>query len=82
MKTVSVWRQLARGGLFLSQFDKRHIGHAVVFVGDDLELVGACDFTNVVGHDLGVARVDDADGIVVPRVGEENDDGFFHISGV
>ena len=40
------------------------------------------DFTDVVGHDLGVARVDDADGIVVPRVGEENDDGFFHISGI
>ena len=74
--------QFARGGLFLGQLDERRVGHAVVFVGDDLELVGARDFTDVVGHDLGVARVDDADGIVVPRVGEENDDGFAHISGI
>ena len=77
-----VRRQFARGGLLLGQLDERRVGHAVVFVGDDLELVGARDFTDVVGHDLGIARVDDADGIVVPRVGEENDDGFAHISGI
>ena len=77
-----VGRQLACGGLLLGQLDERRVGHAVVFVGDDLELVGARDFTDVVGHDLGVARVDDTDGIVVPRVGEENDDGFFHVSGI
>ena len=50
-----VWRQFALVGFFLGQFDERHIGHAVVLVGDDLKLVGTFDFSDVVGHDLGVA---------------------------
>ena len=73
-----VRRQFALVGLFLGQFDERHIGHAVVLVGDDLKLVGTFDFSDVVGHDLGVANLDVAHAVVVARMGEENDDGFAH----
>ena len=74
-----VRRQFALVGFFLGQFDERHIGHAVVFMGDDLKLVGTFDFSDVVGHDLGVADLDVAHAVVVARMGEENDDGLAHI---
>ena len=73
-----VWRQFALVGLFLGQFDERHISHAVVLMGDDFKLVGTLDFSDVVGHDLGVADLDVAHAVVVARMGEENDDGFAH----
>ena len=69
--------QLAVGGLFLGQVDERHVGHAVVLVGDDLILVGTRDFADVVGHNLGVADLDVAHAVVIARVGEE-DDYFVH----
>ena len=74
-----VWRKFALVGFFLGQFNERHIGHAVVLMGDDLKLVGTFDFGDVVGHDLGVADLDVAHAVVVARMGEENDDGFVHI---
>ena len=33
--------------LFLGQFDERHIGHSIVLVGDDLELVDRMNFTSL-----------------------------------
>ena len=50
-----VWRQFALVGFLFSKIDKRRVGHAVVLMGDDLKLVGTFDFSDVVGHDLGVA---------------------------
>ena len=72
-------RQFALVGFFFGQFDERHIGHAVVLMGDDFKLVRTFDFSDVVGHDLGVADLDVAHAVVVARMGEENDDGFAHV---
>ena len=60
-----VRRQLALVGLFLGQFDEWHIGHAVILVGDNLKLVGTFDFSDVVGHDLGVADLDVAHAVLM-----------------
>ena len=68
-----IGRQLALVGLFLRQVDKRRVGHTVVLVGDDLVLVGAGDFADVVGHNLGVADLDVAHAVIIARVGEEDD---------
>ena len=42
-----VLRQFAILRLFLGQFDERHIGHAVVLVGDDFKLLDRMNFTSL-----------------------------------
>ena len=68
-----VGRQLASGGFLLGQVDEGHIGHAVVLVGDNLELVGTGEFADVVGNNLRVAHLDVAHAVVVASVREEDD---------
>ena len=75
-----VRRQFAILRLFLGQFDERHIGHAIVFVGGDFKLLSAGDFADVVGHDFRVSDLDVAHVVVVACVGEEDDDGFVHVA--
>ena len=74
-----VWRQFAISLFLFGKVAERRVGHAVVLVGYNLELVGTFDFGDVVGHDLGVADLDVAHGVVVARMGEENDDGFARV---
>ena len=67
-----VGRQLAGLRLLLGQVDERHVGHAVVLVGDDFVLVGTRKFADVVGHNLGVTHLDVAHTVVVASVREED----------
>ena len=65
-------------GFVLGQVNERHVGHAVVFVGDDFKLVGAQNFCNVVSYDFGIADFDVAHTVIVASVREKDDDGFVH----
>ena len=64
--------QLAGSSLFFGQFDERVVGHAVVLMRHDLELLRARQFRNVVGHDLRVAHLNVAYCVVVSRMREEH----------
>ena len=47
------------------------LSHSVILIGDDFILVGAGEFGDIIGNDLGIADFNIANGVIVSCVGEE-----------